>query len=94
MLYNQKNFNILQLFFSEFILFVSLQVHTLMNTRWKLLIEALLMITLTKCVPENIRTLLLFEIEKCFFKTDYRLMQVKSSAECSKRAFCNTFDIH
>ena len=24
----------------------------------------------------------------------YRLMQVKSIAECSKRAFCNTFDRH
>ena len=28
------------------------------------------------------------------FKTDYRLMQVKSIAKCSKRAFCNTFDLH
>ena len=28
------------------------------------------------------------------FKTDYLLMQVKSIAECSKRAFCNTFDVH
>ena len=27
-------------------------------------------------------------------KTDNRLMQVKSIAECSKRAFCNTFDLH
>ena len=27
-------------------------------------------------------------------KTNYRLMQVKSIAECSKRAFCNTFDLH
>ena len=27
-------------------------------------------------------------------KTDYRLMQVKSIAECSKRAFCNIFDLH
>ena len=26
--------------------------------------------------------------------TDYRLMQVKSIAECSKRAFCSTFDLH
>ena len=26
------------------------------------------------------------------FKTDYFLMQVKSIAEYSKRAFCNTFD--
>ena len=31
---------------------------------------------------------------KMFFKTDYHLMQVKSIAECSKRAFCNTFDLH
>ena len=31
---------------------------------------------------------------KLFFKTDYRLMQVKSIAECSKRAFCNTFNLH
>ena len=28
------------------------------------------------------------------FKTDYRLMQVKGIAECSKRAFCNTFELH
>ena len=27
-------------------------------------------------------------------KTDYRIMQVKSIAECSKGAFCNTFDLH
>ena len=27
-------------------------------------------------------------------KIDYRIMQVKSIAECSKRAFCNTFDLH
>ena len=27
-------------------------------------------------------------------KTDYCLMQVKSIAGCSKRAFCNTFDLH
>ena len=42
---------------------------------------------------------------KMVFKTDYRLMQVKSIAECSKGsilqyfwpprgAFCNTFDLH
>ena len=31
---------------------------------------------------------------KLVFKTDYHLMQVKSIAECSKRAFCNTFDLH
>ena len=31
---------------------------------------------------------------KLVFKTDNRLMQVKSIAECSKRAFCNTFDRH
>ena len=39
----------------------------------------------------------------CFFKTDYRIMQVKSIAECSQvksiakcslGAFCNTFDLH
>ena len=28
--------------------------------------------------------------QKLVFNTDYRLMQVKSIAECSKRAFCNT----
>ena len=28
---------------------------------------------------------------KLVFKTDYRLMQVKSIAECS---FCNTFNLH
>ena len=28
------------------------------------------------------------------FKTNYHLMQVKSIAECSKRAFCNTYDLH
>ena len=31
---------------------------------------------------------------KSVFKTNYRLMQVKSIAECFKRAFCNTFDLH
>ena len=31
---------------------------------------------------------------KLVFKTDYRLIQVKSIAECSKRAFCNTFGLH
>ena len=31
---------------------------------------------------------------KFVIKTDYRLMQVKRIAECSKRAFCNTFDLH
>ena len=34
------------------------------------------------------------EDQKLVFKTNYRLMQVKSIAECSKRAFCNTFDLH
>ena len=34
------------------------------------------------------------EDQKLVFKTDYRLMQIKSIAECSKRAFCNTFDLH
>ena len=34
------------------------------------------------------------EDQKLVFKTVYRLMQVKSIAECSKRAFCNTFDFH
>ena len=32
--------------------------------------------------------------QKLVFKTDYSLMQVKSIAECSMRAFCNTFDLH
>ena len=31
---------------------------------------------------------------KLVFTTDYRLMQVKNIAECSKRAFCNIFDLH
>ena len=31
---------------------------------------------------------------KLVLKTDYGLMQVKCIAECSKRAFCNTFDLH
>ena len=31
---------------------------------------------------------------KIDFKTNLRSMQVKSIAECSKRAFCNTFDLH
>ena len=31
---------------------------------------------------------------KMVFNTNYRLMLVKSIAECSKRAFCNTFDLH
>ena len=30
---------------------------------------------------------------KLVFKNDYRLVQVESIAECSKRAFCNTFDL-
>ena len=34
------------------------------------------------------------EDQKLVFKTDYCLMQVKSIAECSKRAFCNIFDLH
>ena len=34
------------------------------------------------------------EDQKLVFKTDYWLMQVKSIAECSKRAFCNTLDLH
>ena len=34
------------------------------------------------------------EDQKWIFKTDYRLMQVKSIAECSKRTFYNTFDLH
>ena len=32
--------------------------------------------------------------QKLVFKNDYRLMQVKSIAECSKRAFCNILDLH
>ena len=31
---------------------------------------------------------------KLVFKTNYHLMQVKSIAECSKRVFCNTFNLH
>ena len=31
---------------------------------------------------------------KNVFKNDYCLMQVNSIAECSKRVFCNTFDLH
>ena len=34
------------------------------------------------------------EDQKLFFKTDYGLMHFKSIAECSKRAFCNTFDLY
>ena len=34
------------------------------------------------------------EDQKFVFKTDDRLMQVKSIAECTKIAFCNTFDLH
>ena len=30
----------------------------------------------------------------CFIKTDYHIMQVKSIAECSQGAFCNTFYLH
>ena len=33
-------------------------------------------------------------IQKLAFKTDYRLMLVKSIAECCKRAFCITLDLH
>ena len=32
--------------------------------------------------------------QKLFFMSDYRLMEVKIIAECSKKAFCNTFDLH
>ena len=32
--------------------------------------------------------------QKLVLKTAYRLMLVKSIAECSKRAFCNKFDRH
>ena len=32
--------------------------------------------------------------QKLVFKTNYRLMQVKSIAEWPKGAFCKTFDIH
>ena len=31
---------------------------------------------------------------KYVFNTDTRLLQVKSIAECSRGAFCNTFDLH
>ena len=31
---------------------------------------------------------------KLIFKSDYRIMQVKSIAECSLGAFCNSFDFH
>ena len=34
------------------------------------------------------------EHQKLVFKTDYCLMQVKSIAECFKKACCNTFDLH
>ena len=34
------------------------------------------------------------EDHRLVFKTDYRLMHVKSIAECSERAFCNTFHVH
>ena len=34
------------------------------------------------------------ENQKLVFNIEYRLMQVKSIAECSRRAFCNTFDLH
>ena len=32
--------------------------------------------------------------QKLVFKTNNHLMQVKSIAECSRGAFCNTFDLH
>ena len=32
--------------------------------------------------------------QRLVFKIEYRLMQVKRIVECSKRAFCNTFDLH
>ena len=32
--------------------------------------------------------------QKLVFKTGYQVMLVKSIAECSKRAFCNTFNLH
>ena len=32
--------------------------------------------------------------QKYGFQIDYRLIQVKCIAKCSKRDFCNTFDLH
>ena len=34
------------------------------------------------------------KIDNTKVKTNGSLMKVKSIAECSKRAFCNTFDLH
>ena len=34
------------------------------------------------------------EDQRLDFKTDCHLMHVKRIAECSKRAFCNAFDLH
>ena len=46
-------------------------------------------------VPENLSPAATQkEDQKLVFKTNYRLMQVKSIAECSKRSFCITFDPH
>ena len=32
--------------------------------------------------------------DRFVFKNGYRLIQVESIAECSRGAFCNTFDLH
>ena len=34
------------------------------------------------------------KIPKHVFKTDNHSMQVKSTAECSSEAYCNTLDLH
>ena len=39
-------------------------------------------------------TVTLKKDRKLIFKTHYCLMQVKSIAECSLGALCNTFDLH
>ena len=58
----------------------------------------------TKCVsPRNVKPLTKHEPTSAatkkedqilVYRNEYRPMQVKRIAECSKRAFCNTFDLH
>ena len=81
-------------------------LHKLYNTVFNLI--SAMCITVSKFYPTvNLSTqkedkivfqdrLLLNAIQKYCrtFNANYCLMQVKSIAECSKRAFCNTFDLH
>ena len=52
-------------------------------------------ISYTKCINVIINSIGPSTILRSWvFKTNNLLMQVKSTAECSRGAFCNTFDLH